>query len=253
MGDLQFQKTQYQFASHLRNPDENPAPAGIEDRRLTIYRDLIFNNIKGFIDSGFPVLCSITPESTWNNTIRSFIAQYSAKSPYFSEVSKEFLNYLSEDECELNATFEFACELAHYEWVELALMIDPKDITSIPVKPSIDLLNEKLLFSPLAWPMVYEYDVHHIGADYIPEAKPEQPTFIVIYRDRSDDVNFMQINALTYQLIDIAQNSPHLTGAKMLDALQKCVPQMPAESIFKHGLDILLQLFKRDIILSATD
>ena len=43
MADLREQ--QLQFANHLRNPDRFPAPQGIEERRLLVYRDLFFNNI----------------------------------------------------------------------------------------------------------------------------------------------------------------------------------------------------------------
>ena len=41
-----FQQTQYAFAAHLRDPDANPAPPDIEDRRMKIYRELVYNNIE---------------------------------------------------------------------------------------------------------------------------------------------------------------------------------------------------------------
>jgi hypothetical protein len=40
----EFQRKQYEFAAHIRDPEKNAAPPGIEDRRLAIYRDLFFNN-----------------------------------------------------------------------------------------------------------------------------------------------------------------------------------------------------------------
>jgi hypothetical protein len=40
-----FIERQYAFAAHLRDPDNNPAPAGIEDRRLENYRGLFYRNI----------------------------------------------------------------------------------------------------------------------------------------------------------------------------------------------------------------
>ena len=248
-----FQDTQCQFASYLRQQKNAKPPTGIEERRLSVYRDLIYNNIKGFIDSSFPVLQSITSDSVWNETIRQFVSDFKAQSPYFSEVSKEFLQFLNQFDNPLKAEFNFTCELAHYEWVELALMIEPTDIAQVSVKPSIDLMHEQLVFSPLAWPLVYEFDVHHISPDYIPESSPSQPTFLVVYRNRQDDVQFMEINALTYRLIELLKDSPQLTGQKVLVALQESVPEVSAESIFKHGLDILLQLFKRDIILSVAN
>ena len=35
-----FQDMQYAFAAHLRDPAHAPAPEGIEDRRLAVYRSL---------------------------------------------------------------------------------------------------------------------------------------------------------------------------------------------------------------------
>ena len=34
-----FKDLQYRFTAHIRDPQNNPAPEGIEDRRLAIYRD----------------------------------------------------------------------------------------------------------------------------------------------------------------------------------------------------------------------
>ena len=40
-----FQDKQYEFAAHLRDPENVPAPDGIEDRRMGIYRELFYNNL----------------------------------------------------------------------------------------------------------------------------------------------------------------------------------------------------------------
>ena len=53
---MSFIEIQNEFMAHIREPQKNKKPSGIEDRRMAIYRDLFFNNIEGFISSGFPVL-----------------------------------------------------------------------------------------------------------------------------------------------------------------------------------------------------
>jgi len=45
----EFQKKQYAFAAHIRDPENVPAPEGIEDRRMAIYRELFFNNIRNLL------------------------------------------------------------------------------------------------------------------------------------------------------------------------------------------------------------
>ena len=45
---------QLALANHLRHP-EHPAPAGLDERRLRVYRELVSNNISSFIHNCFPV------------------------------------------------------------------------------------------------------------------------------------------------------------------------------------------------------
>ena len=44
----EFQQLQRQLTAHLRDPG-SPPPAGIEERRLKIYRELFYNNVEGFL------------------------------------------------------------------------------------------------------------------------------------------------------------------------------------------------------------
>ena len=54
--DETFIKEQHTFTQHIRDPENAPAPEGIESRRISIYTDLIFRNIENFIANSFPVL-----------------------------------------------------------------------------------------------------------------------------------------------------------------------------------------------------
>ncbi len=67
---LPFQQLQHAFAAHIRDPDSQPAPEGIEDRRMTIYRDLFFNNLVKLLAGTFPVLSKIMGDERWRVLIR---------------------------------------------------------------------------------------------------------------------------------------------------------------------------------------
>jgi hypothetical protein len=92
-----FQRAQFELAAHIRNPQTNPAPEGIENRRLGIYRSLFFNNIESFIANGFPILKSITDPERWNSMIRDFVHRHQSHSPYFLDIGAEFLHYLESE------------------------------------------------------------------------------------------------------------------------------------------------------------
>ena len=118
-----FQRLQYRFAAHLRDPRRHPAPRGIEARRMKIYRELFFNNVESFLATAFPVLRRITPEARWNAMARDFFARHESHQPLFRGIAAEFLRYLERERGRVKGDPPFLRELAHYEWVELALAV----------------------------------------------------------------------------------------------------------------------------------
>ncbi|OEC36203.1 Putative DNA-binding domain-containing protein [Pseudomonas cuatrocienegasensis] len=79
------------------------------------------NNIEGFISGAFPVLHRLIEASRWQRLVRSFIAEHQARTPYFLQISQEFLAWLQQGYVAEAGDPPFVLELAHYEWVELAL------------------------------------------------------------------------------------------------------------------------------------
>ena len=59
MSSTSLRDSQLEMARFLRDPDHQPAPQGVEPRRLAIYQRLVYNNIESFISGGFPVLRSL--------------------------------------------------------------------------------------------------------------------------------------------------------------------------------------------------
>ncbi|MGH1371182.1 MAG: HvfC family RiPP maturation protein [Cellvibrionaceae bacterium] len=244
-----FRQTQKQFANFLRDPEVNPAPADIEARRMKIYQDLIFKNIEGFLSGGFPILRSLYNESDWNALARDFIRGHESHSPYFLEISQEFLKYLQQERGPHDCDPAFLQELAHYEWVELALDVSEE---TLPVTGdqvlTEDLLAQQPLVSPLVWSLSYQYPVHQLGPEYQPLQPPEQPTFLLVYRDRHDSVQFMVSNALTVRLLNLLEGDESLTGEQALRQLAAEMNHPAPDDLVKMGLDLLIKLQKCDIV-----
>ena len=146
--------SQLAMARYLRDPEAVPAPPGIEQRRLKIYEDLVYSNIEGFISGGFPVLRSLYGDAGWHELVRSFIGRHRCHSPYFLEISREFLEYLAQEHRLRECDPPFIAELAHYEWVELALDVS---VETLPPEsgPEDDPLATVPVLSPLAWLLSY--------------------------------------------------------------------------------------------------
>jgi hypothetical protein len=246
-----FQRRQYEFAAHIRDPGKNAAPPGVEDRRMAIYRDLFFNNLRNLLGSTFPVLKKLSGKERWAELIREFMAKHESHTPYFLEIPKEFLAFLETEHATRADDFPFLLELAHYEWVELALSVatDGNDLTG--VDPDGDLLEGAPVISALAWPLAYRFPVHRISTDYLPQEPGEQPTYLVVYRAADNEIGFMELNAVTAGLLDkILNNTEQKSGRALLVALAGEINFDP-DVLIEHGSKALAELRAADILLGT--
>jgi hypothetical protein len=242
-----FQKLQYAFAAHLRDPRRHRAPRGIEPRRLKVYTELFYNNVEGFLAAGFPVIRRITPDARWHAMARDFLARHQSHQPLFHRIAGEFLRYL-EHTRRAKDDPPFLRELAHYEWVELALSVAA--VEAPRANPRGDLLAGVPVVSPLAWPLEYRFPVHRIGADHQPEAPPAQPTYLVVWRDADDEVKFMEANAVTARLLQLV-GPGRTTGRKALMRIARELKHPQPEVVVAEGAAILRGLRERGIILGT--
>lgn len=248
---MTLEETTRQLASFIRDPEHADGPAGIEARRLNIYRDLFYNNIEGFIRSGFPVIRTLFDNDAWHNLVRDFMIHHTCHTPYFLEISQEFLLYLSNPRNKRDDEPPFLRELAHYEWVELALDVADEDLTAIAFQPKGDLLDNIPVLSPLAWSLAYQYPVHKIGVSYQPSQAPAAATYLLVYRDSNDDVGFMEINSVTARMIEILLQEQSLTGRQVLEQIATELNHSDPQQVIAGGFEILKQLRSLDIILGV--
>jgi len=245
-----FQELQYAFAAHIRDPEHAPAPK-LEDRRLQVYRELFFNNLSSTLGSTFPVLRRILDEARWEALIRDWLRTHRAETPLFSELPEEFLTYLQSEYDPDPTDPPFLLDLAHYEWVELAVDIQDDEPDWVRIDAQGDLLAGRPVLSPLAWPLAYTWPVHRIGPDFQPQEPPSIPTFLIVYRDLQDDVQFMEINAVTARLLElIGEADDSDTGQRLLERIAENTGQA-SESLLAAGREALETLREKGIILGT--
>jgi hypothetical protein len=242
---------QMAFAAHLRDPEHQAAPAGIEERRIGIYRQLFFNNINKFLSSNFPVLRQLYDDNDWRQLVRDFCIEHRCHTPLFPELPREFLRYVQNHRTERPGDPPFLHELAHYEWVELALSLDETELDSIAASPDGDLMREVPVLSPLAWPLSYRFPLHLIRPDFIPQFPPEHATHILAYRNREYKVCFMQMNDVTRLLFSLLQENTGLNGHDLLAELARQIEHTNPATILVKGKELLQELHNKDIILGT--
>lgn len=247
---MSLARLQLEFAAHLRDPDRVSAPPGIEPRRLAVYRELFLNNVASLLATTFPVCRAILGEAGWLLLVRRFYAGHKAHTPYFLELPREFVDWLGRDGTPAGELPPFIPELAHYEWVELALSIAEARMPA--ADPQGDLLAGRPVLSPLAWPLAYRWPVHRLGSGYQPSAAPATATFIVVHRDPDGaEVRFLEVDAATARLLELVEENADSTGAALVARVAHELAGGDPAAAVAQGEGMLAELRRRGILLGT--
>ena len=249
--NTKFKKIQYEFTAHLRNPEHVNAPSDVEDRRMEIYRGLFYRNVKGFIDNAFPVLHKFYSEENWHKMVRDFFANHQSVSPYFKDISKEFLDYIQNEREPHSEDPIFIKELAHYEWLEIYLTFSDIEPDLSNVDTTGDLLNGIPVLSPLAQMHSYQFPVHKLKPEFQPTQVDEQPNFLMAHRDKQDKVSFMELNPITAMLVNMISENNSKTGQELLDDIVEQINHPNPETVYTGGAQTLKLLRTKEIILGV--
>ncbi len=248
-----FQKIQYTFTAHIRQPNSNAAPANIEDRRMQVYNRLFYNNVEDFMSTTYPVLCEILGDQRWHALVRDYFANHKAHTPLFPEMPREFLVYLEDERQPQTDDLPFMLELAHYEWIELALGISELSNDLSQLSKQANFLDEVPVLSSLAWLLNYQFPVHQVSSDYQPERPSEQPTHIVASRlEDSAQISFTEVNPVIARLLQlIKENTQLLTGKELLIQIANELGNPDTNSIINFGQQTLNDLNNKGIIIGT--
>ncbi|WPL17483.1 hypothetical protein Thiowin_02502 [Thiorhodovibrio winogradskyi] len=246
-----FMQVQRTLAAHLRDPDGQAPPPGIEARRLRIYRELVFNNLSSLLGQGFPVLHACLGSIRWQALVRGFLREHRASTPLFPEIGQEWLAYLSTSRADVPDDPPYLFELAHYEWVETALLFSELDAGPALADPNGDLLQGAPVVSPLAWSLTYRFAVHAIDPADPPRTPPREPTHLVAYRDRRERVAFLQVNAVTARLLELLREGHHRSGRQVLVMIGEELGLARPDQLLAAGDSLLTDLRERQILLGT--
>ncbi len=247
-----FVRRQYAFAAHIRNSEKNPRPDDVEERRMKIYRDLFYNNVQGFIANTYPVLRTITSDEHWHSMVRDYFANHLSHTPLFPEMPREFLKYLELERTPHPDDPAFMLELAHYEWVELALSILDENIDVSNINAEGDLLTGVPVISPLAWQLSYNYPVHKISPQFQPTEPDDNQTHLVVHRNKLHDIHFMVLNPVTARLLQLIDEHNNASGQYLLEQIASELNHPQPEVVISGGTQILNDLKNREVILGTT-
>jgi uncharacterized protein len=238
---LDFQQYQYAFTAHIRDPENNPKPDNVDETRMAVYREGVYNNIFESASICFPVCQDTLGAKSWDNIVKRFVASHHASSPIFRDIPQELLKYLENDV----ASPDYIKQLAHYEWVELAVGAMQTKVPTL--SETTNLLDQTPILTPAHMLLQYDYPVQKISAQF----KPEQPedTRLLVYRNESFEINFIELNPMTYVLLQMTKQD--ISGKQALTSLAEQIQHPHPETIIEFGHGVLQDLMQQQAIIGS--
>jgi hypothetical protein len=249
-----FQQYQRAFTAHIRDPLNQPRPKNVVAKRMGVYTEIVFNNLFESVSACFPVAQKVMGKRAWLKLVRDFFREHSATTPIFRKIPEEFLAYLSSVNLLTTDTVPpYLASLCHYEWVELLVstMQDTSDemVTgNRTINVAGDLLVNQPAFTPTMQLLNYEYAVQKISPRY--KAKEKVNTQLLVYRNAEYEVKFVELNAVTYKLIELLQQED-TTSEQALTMIANELGHSQSESVIQFGLEILNELRNQGVILGV--
>ena len=236
------------FTAHLRHPSAHAAPRGTDRARMAVYREIVFNNFMASVSACFPVLRSILGKRKFTQLVRLCFHSQQFTSPLFRDIPQYFADWLQTLDLTAQQLPVFTAQLAHYEWVELYLAnlaVTPAQ-GSEGLQGSDTLRKQPLQLNPAHVLLAYDYPVNQLSKRYQP-AQPE-PTFLYLLRKPDYSIQFIQLNAISWQLLSIIEKQA-LTGEQALTLLAQQLHHPQPQTLLAFGDDLLRQLHAQHVLI----
>lgn len=240
---------QKRFSDHIRDPENNPAPEGIEDRRLAIYRRLFLNNLSSLFGKNFPVARKVVPDERWRKLIRAFMVEHRPTTPLFPEIGREFVRFLA-DHPEHYPEWPWLAEVCHWQFLATSVRNDEAELDDAGADPGGDLLAGHPVVNPTLRLAQYEWPVHEIRANRPPESP--RSVILAIFRRPDDRLGRIQINAVTGRLLEMLQENSGIGGQLCLKRLADEIGHADPATLVEHGGQLLESLQAKSLVLGTS-
>ncbi|HEY9783774.1 MAG TPA: putative DNA-binding domain-containing protein [Candidatus Obscuribacterales bacterium] len=195
---------------NARRPDAEK----IDERGARLYAELLQIGHLDVMSSIFPY-CSAILGRKWEAVVKDYIQRCPPIHYRLNRTASRFPEYLSRYAPELTKKYPFIVELADYEWVEMEILEDERQIV-VGERAGLSTPEDFMVHAPVVNPVLslrtYVYPIPTI-ADLVEEGRGFRRKFkaseshVIIYRDPlSHRSRFLEINAATSQIMKQAQS-----------------------------------------------
>jgi hypothetical protein len=250
----EFQQFQLQFAAHIRDPKNIARPHRVPAKRMRVYRDIVYNNLESSLAGCFPVCKKVLGKRLWHRLVRGFLVHHQSQSPLFRQIPEEFLAFLGQAPsiADLPSLPGYLNNLAHYEWVELAVSAAEQENDWSHINVHGDLLSGVPVLAAAMMLLSYDYPVQAISLNFKPKQTLQQAVKLLVFRDADGQVRFIELNGLTARLLSLLQ-AQNLTGRQALEQIIEEIRQPDPEAMMQFGRVVLEDMRQQGVILGVFD
>ena len=236
---------QLAFGRRIRAGARAPVPAGVPRQRMAVYEELLFNNLRSFLDRCFPVGRDCLGEVRWTRLCRAFYRDWPCATSWFREIPREFVTYLEAGSGQRLP--RWFVELARYEWAELA--VDVMDTVPPAGLADGDLMAGCPVVNPALLSLAFQWPVHRIGPTFRP--RRPAPVHLLVFRDAADEVCFVETSTATARLLALLADG-RVSGGDALARLAAELGRAPDAAFMDFGRHSLADLRRLGVLLGTT-
>lgn len=233
------------FSQQIRSADLLQQ-AEFKQEKIQIYRQLVRNGFNDVVSPCFPVLSAILGQQQWQQLTHAIYSSQPLTNACYTTLAYQVVKYLQHTPLK---DAPFAADLAHYEWLELEIMLNAVEEMhhSCPSSnTSKDLMRQPIQFSPNCRLLNYDYPVQRIDIGHQPNQT--NPTFILAYLG-SQQVEFIELNPLSHQLLSYLK-AHQCSAQSMLESLIEMNPTAQSKQLNQELHELLIELHRAGVILA---
>lgn len=246
-----FQQLQRQLTAHLRDPQANPPPEGPEDRRLAIYRRLVFGNVSRLLAANFPLARKQLGKEAFSALIQHFLREHRAETPYFPRMAGELQAWYQKAQPQRTEDPPWLGELILYESEKKRIRNISDPALDPMIDPQGDVISGIPAPSPLLRLLTLRHPVHKAKSEQLEAEPPEVPSFLLLRRDRAGRMRTEELGVLAAGLLAMVLDENRKTGRELLETMLKQAPPDSRPALMRQGEAGLSRFHRVGVLLGA--
>ena len=246
-----FQQLQKRLTAHLRDPEAHPPPEGPEDRRIGIYRRLVFGNVSRLLEANFPFARKQLGKQAFAALIRNFLREHRAATPYFPRLAGEFQQWYQATQKSREDDPPWLGELILYESEKRRIRNLQDPAPNPEIDPKGDVVSGVPAPSPLLRLLTLRHPVQKSKDGKLGDTHPEVPTCLLLRRDRAGRMQTDELGVLAAGLLAMILDEGGLTGRELLENMLQQAPPDSRPTLMAQGEASLRRFHRIGVLLGA--